>query len=169
MTLLTVVRVMVATAVLALAWEFPPLPPTYLSMGPPNKEACTSSLKVDNLLATVTLGNYPHERAVIQQTLNLYAFIIDYQAWDRLERVLHPDIWADYTGYIGVVQGISQVTAGLQRAMARVTSQHALSTQIIDIASGGETAHSLTHYWATHWGTGEYYGQVRRACYTPSE
>lgn len=96
----------------------------------------------------------------IQRTMSLYPFVLDGKAWDQLDRIFHPDIWANYSGYIGVVHTIPQVTAALSKIMAPVTSQHALSTQLIEVSPNGTTADSWTYYWANHFGTGQHFGQV---------
>ena len=43
-----------------------------------------------------------------------------------------------------------------------VRTQHALSTEVIEILGGGVAARSLTYFTATHFGVGVHYGQVRR-------
>ena len=43
-------------------------------------------------------------------------------------------------------------------SLAPVTTQHGFTTQKIDVR--GDTANSTTYYTASHFGRGEYYGQV---------
>ncbi|KAI9925907.1 hypothetical protein MW887_005713 [Aspergillus wentii] len=91
----------------------------------------------------------------IQRTMSLYPFVLDGKAWSQLDRIFHPDIWANYSGFIGVVQGLANVSEALSTIMAPVTSQHALTTQLIQVSPNGTTANSWTYYWANHFGTGD--------------
>lgn len=44
-------------------------------------------------------------------------------------------------------------------SLAPVTTQHGLTTQVIDVHANG-TANSTTYYTASHFGMGDYAGQV---------
>lgn len=48
----------------------------------------------------------------------------------------------------------------LEASLASVRTQHALSTEVIEILEGETTARSLTYVTATHFGVGAYYGEV---------
>ena len=48
----------------------------------------------------------------------------------------------------------------LEAALAPVMSQHALSTQVVEILEGGTAARTLTYATATQFGVGAYYGEV---------
>lgn len=39
-------------------------------------------------------------------------------------------------------------------------TQHALSTEVVEILEGGKAARSVAYVTATHFGVGEYYGEV---------
>ncbi|KAF5856718.1 hypothetical protein ETB97_007001 [Aspergillus alliaceus] len=154
------VETVLVTSLLAVAWNIPSFRSILSAPPDPLSRPAGFSPGVSGLSNTVNLGLHPQDTTAIQQTLSLYPFIIDSGEWDQLGRVLHPDIWANYSSYVGILQGIDNVEAALKRALAHVTSQHALSTQVIDVAPDGLTAHSLTYYLATHWGKGKYFGQA---------
>lgn len=98
----------------------------------------------------------------IQQTLSLYPFLVDGKQWDRLDMVFHDNVWANYSALIGAFHPLSVLQEGLKKSTAQITTQHALSTQLIDVDVGGTTARSATYFTASHFGTGKFYGQVRR-------
>ena len=112
--------------------------------------------------AAVTQVRDPVAIMRIQQTLNLYPFLVDGKQWDRLDMVFHENVWANYSALIGAFHPLSVLQEGLQRSTAQITTQHALSTQLIDVDVGGTTARSATYFTASHFGTGKFYGQVRR-------
>lgn len=97
----------------------------------------------------------------IQQTLSLYAFLIDGKQFEKLDMVFHENVWANYSSLIGIFHPLYVLKAGLQRSIAAVTTQHALATQMVDVAKNGTTAQSATYFTASHFGTGDFYGQVR--------
>jgi len=96
----------------------------------------------------------------IQQTLGLYAFIVDGKQWDQLDMVFYDDVWANYSALIGVFHPLSALKAGLRTSVAQVTTQHALTTMLIDISEDGTTARSATQFTASHWGTRDFYGEA---------
>lgn len=96
----------------------------------------------------------------IHQTLNLYPFLIDGKQYDHLDLVFHENVWANYSG-LGVLHPLSVLEAGLKNSLAPVTTQHALTSQLIHIHEGGTIARSATHFTATHFGIGHFYSQVR--------
>lgn len=97
----------------------------------------------------------------IQQTLSLYAFIVDGKQFDKLDMIFHENVWANYSALIGVFHPLDALKAGLERATAPVTTQHALTTQLVDVAKDGSTARSATQFTASHFGIGNFYGEVR--------
>ena len=61
-----------------------------------------------------------------------------------------------------MLTGLSSVSKTLEAILASVRTQHALSTEVIEILGEekAEAARSLTYFTATHFGVGAYYGQV---------
>ena len=97
----------------------------------------------------------------IQQTLSLYPFLIDGKQWDYLDLVFHENVWTNYSGLPGPLQPLAALQEALRKVLTRVTTQHALSTQLIDVDGEGTTARSATYFTASHFGIGDFYGQVQ--------
>ena len=66
---------------------------------------------------------------------------------------------ANYSAPLGVVTGLDNVMKVLESALEKVTSQHALSTTVVEILEGGR-ARSVSYLTASQFGTGLYAGQV---------
>ncbi|OQO07554.1 hypothetical protein B0A48_07251 [Cryoendolithus antarcticus] len=94
----------------------------------------------------------------IRNTISTYSLAIDSKVFGRLSQVFTTDVVANYSEPLNVLRGLTQVQAVLQQSLAPVTTQHALSTQVIDI--NGDSANSTTYLTASHFGSGLYEGQV---------
>lgn len=68
---------------------------------------------------------------------------------------------ANYSPPLGVVTGLENVMKVLESALEKVTSQHALTTTVVEILDGGR-AKTLSYLTASQFGTGIYAGQVCR-------
>ncbi|MCJ1264520.1 hypothetical protein MMC22_004392 [Lobaria immixta] len=108
--------------------------------------------------ANVTNPQDPTAVLQIHQTLGLYPFVIDGKQFDRLDLVFHENVWANVT-MLGVFQSLSALEAGLKSFLAAVTSQHAITTQLIQIHEKGTTARSASYYTGTYLGTGSFTNQ----------
>lgn len=98
----------------------------------------------------------------IRDTLAHYPLAIDGKNFAALDLVFTQDVVANYSEPLGVLTGLPSVISVLQSSLSPVRSQHAFSTQLIEILEGESTARSLTYYTASHFGQGVYYGQVCR-------
>lgn len=96
----------------------------------------------------------------IRQTMNMYPFLVDGKQFDKLGLVFHENIWANYSALIGAFHPLSVLKAGLEKVVEAITTQHLLGTQLIDVADDGNTARSATMFYASHFGTGDLWGQV---------
>ncbi|PGH13472.1 hypothetical protein AJ79_03602 [Helicocarpus griseus UAMH5409] len=96
----------------------------------------------------------------IQQTMSLYAVLVDGKQFDKLDLVFHNDVWANYSALLGVLHPLSALKTGLQRSVSAVMTQHALTTQLVDVAKNGTSARSATYFTASHFGTEDFYGQT---------
>ncbi|MCJ1377153.1 hypothetical protein MMC17_000245 [Xylographa soralifera] len=97
----------------------------------------------------------------LQQTLALYPLAIDGKNFAALSAVFMQNVVANYSTPLNVLYGLEAVEAALQAALAPVSTQHALSTfsvQHLDLETG--TAGTVQYYTASHFGMGEYYGEV---------
>ena len=99
----------------------------------------------------------------IRNTLGHYPLAVDGKNFATLDRVFTEDVIANYSEPLGVLHGLSSVKLALNSSLSPVTTRHTFGIQIIEISVGESEARSLTYYTATHFGQGEYYGQVRLA------
>lgn len=97
----------------------------------------------------------------IRDTLAHYPLAIDGKNFPALDLVFTQDVVANYSEPLGVLTGLASVVAALQSSLSPVRTQHAFSTQLIEVLEGESKARSLTYYTASHFGQGDYYGQVR--------
>jgi ketosteroid isomerase-like protein len=98
----------------------------------------------------------------IRHTLALYSFSLDSKNFDGLGSVFTPDAVADYSQPIGVLHGLSEIQATLSAALARLKTQHSLTTQHIKLL-GHRRANATTYVIASHFGVGVYDGQLLTA------
>ncbi|KAL8789663.1 MAG: hypothetical protein Q9195_006716 [Heterodermia aff. obscurata] len=125
--------------------EFPtPIPPSSLPTAYPN------SLTAQN----------PTLDLQIRNTLSHYPLAIDGKNFSALSLVFTQDVVANYSAPLGVLTGLASLMSTLETSLAPVRTQHALSTEVIEILEGESTARSLTYVTATHFGMGAYYGQA---------
>lgn len=122
-----------------------------------------SIVSFDNLptafAGAVHLQN-PADVEQIRNTLWLYPLAIDGKNFAALDLVFTQDVVANYSAPLNVLTPLSAVQAALQRSLMPVTTQHKLSTQVVEILPGGCQAKAVTYYDATHFGMGNYTGQV---------
>lgn len=86
----------------------------------------------------------------IKRTLTLYAFAIDGQDWDGLDRIFAADATANYGAPIGELAGLPQIKATLPPYLTIfVGTQHLLGTQVVDVCSP-QSAISITYFTAAH-------------------
>ena len=111
--------------------------------------------------AAATLSKDPVAQLQIHNTLALYPLAIDGKNFASLDRVFTCDVVANYSAPLNVITGLSNVQAVLKESLLYVTTQHSFATQVIDVLNGGRKAKSLTYFTATHFGQGNYLGQVR--------
>lgn len=68
---------------------------------------------------------------------------------------------ANYSAPLGVLSGVGPVKGAIEATLKKVTTQHALSTTVVEVEEGGRRAKSLAYFTATHFGMGGFEGQVR--------
>jgi hypothetical protein len=91
----------------------------------------------------------PHEQ--IRNTITSIALSFDTNAFPQLANSFTPNASADYVGSLGLLLGIEDIIAGLQKAIGHVTTFHALSTQAIHLTGNGDTAEATTYVSASHY------------------
>ncbi|KAK6439080.1 hypothetical protein LTR95_004711 [Oleoguttula sp. CCFEE 5521] len=115
-------------------------------------------LCLNGLVLAASAGSIAEDYNAIQNTISTYSLAIDSKDFGRLSQVFTTDIVANYSEPLNAITGLAQVQQVLQKSLAPVTTQHALSTQVIDIH--GDSANSTTYLTASHFGSGLYEGQV---------
>ena len=102
----------------------------------------------------------PTVQLQIRNTLALYPLAIDGKNFGALNRIFTSDVVANYSAPLNVITGLLNLQAVLNASLFSVTTQHSFATQIIDVLEGNCKAKSITYFTATHFGQGDYYGQV---------
>ncbi|OCL11105.1 hypothetical protein AOQ84DRAFT_353204 [Glonium stellatum] len=117
-----------------------------------------------SFLPVFSLGDNPDtaDYIAIRQTLSAYPFAIDSKNFDALTNFFTEDVIANYSTPINVLNGLNAVKTALSASLASVHTQHALTTQLINI-DGPQTASSKTYFTASHFGLGVYEGEILTA------
>jgi hypothetical protein len=86
----------------------------------------------------------------IRQVMALYALAIDGRSFEVLRKVFHPDVRANYSDPIGVLDGVQVIIDTLPPGLNTfVSTQHHLGTQYIHICDA-DNAVSVTYFQASH-------------------
>jgi hypothetical protein len=96
---------------------------------------------------------------LIRTTLGHYPLSIDGKNFGALALVFAADSVANYSAPLDVLTPLATIQAVLASSLEKVTTQHALSTQVIEVLSEGE-AFSVTYFTATHFGMGVSEGEM---------
>ncbi len=126
----------------------------------PNTTAPIEPLSLTASYAEASLPQDPTIQFQIYNTLALYPLSIDSKNFAAIDRVFTCEVVANYSAPLNVINGLSNLQAVLKESLLYVTTQHSFSTQVIDVADGGRKAKSLTYFTATHFGQGDFAGQV---------
>ena len=90
----------------------------------------------------------------IENTLNLFSYCVDTHNYTMLDLVFSSDAVADFATSAGYVKGLSSIQKGLEAALGGTTSQHSLSTYIINVQD-----HDTTEATASSYLQGAIFGQ----------
>lgn len=101
----------------------------------------------------------PFDVDSIRNTLSLYPLAIDGKNFPALGLVFATNAVANYSAPLNVLTPLSTIESTLEASLAPVTTQHSFGTQVIDVLSPN-TAVSVTYYTATHFGMGQFAGQI---------
>ena len=157
MVLLTFVSLFLLSAASAIPDFGISCPPNALL---PYNTSAVDFAGIPTAYAGVTRPQDPTVLDQIRFTVALYAFAIDGKDFESLDLVFTDDAVANFSAPIGVVTSLSAIKSVVQKTLAYVHTQHKLSTQIIDISPNGCQAKSVTYLDASHFGQGNYTGQV---------
>ncbi|RYP28258.1 hypothetical protein DL767_007308 [Monosporascus sp. MG133] len=103
----------------------------------------------------------PTDFFAIKNTLSLYCIALDTKDFRLMEQVFTEDVDAKYP--FAAMKGVRDVAETLQKRLAPVTSQHALTTQTISIAADGRSAEAVTYFTGVHFGQGKWKGEAATA------
>ncbi|KAK5117901.1 hypothetical protein LTR85_008675 [Meristemomyces frigidus] len=100
----------------------------------------------------------PLDYFAIQNTISRYCFALDTQDWELLKQVFTEDVDSVYP-FGGSIKGVQNVAAAIKKRLTPITSQHALTTQHIELAADGKSAKATTYFTGVHFGKGKWEAQ----------
>ncbi|KAJ3549012.1 hypothetical protein NM208_g711 [Fusarium decemcellulare] len=89
------------------------------------------------------------DHELIRNAIALNCLAFDKKDWHLTKQCFTEDCVVDYPEPLGIIRGLSAYTERLQKAIGHLQTQHALTTQIIDITSD-VTASAMTYSRAIH-------------------
>lgn len=87
----------------------------------------------------------PYE--LISQTLNTYPLAVDFKRADLFPKIFTQDVFANYTGTLSNVTGLTNFTEALLLSVSTLVTQHQLGTTLVDITNSSY-ANSTTYFTA---------------------
>ncbi|EME38398.1 hypothetical protein DOTSEDRAFT_57502 [Dothistroma septosporum NZE10] len=99
----------------------------------------------------------PIDYFAIRNTIATYCIALDTKDFQLLRHVFVEDVDAVYPFW--QIKGVQNVADAIQKRLSPTTTQHALTTQIIEIAEDGNDAQVTTYFTGTHFGQGRWKGQ----------
>ncbi|KAK0911543.1 hypothetical protein LTR91_003587 [Friedmanniomyces endolithicus] len=100
----------------------------------------------------------PFDIFAIQNIIALYCLALDTKDFARLHHVFTPDVETIYP-FGRKRQGVQSVADAIQKRLAPVSSQHALTTQHILLSPDGQSATATTYFTGIHFGKGKWEGK----------
>ncbi|KAL4758761.1 nuclear transport factor 2 family protein [Aspergillus foveolatus] len=97
------------------------------------------------------MGNQHTDYELIRNTLAIYPFAVDSKDWSAVQSVFTEDARIHFTflGTAGEMRGPIALLAFIQRAAHNTHSQHAITTQRIEV-TGSDSAEATTYMAVTH-------------------
>lgn len=102
----------------------------------------TKQLLIANIMASETDS--------IRNTIAYYAIACDDKDWSLLDLVFTSDCIVQYPEPLGPINGLQALKETLEKTISHLSTQHALSTQVIRITSD-KTAVATTYITASHY------------------
>ncbi|EMC93616.1 hypothetical protein BAUCODRAFT_75608 [Baudoinia panamericana UAMH 10762] len=102
----------------------------------------------------------PVDYLAIRNTIARYCIALDTKDFGLFDHVFTQDVDTVYPFF--EVKGMKDVAARIQKRhaiLSPVTTQHALTTQLIEIAADGKTAKATTYFTGVHFGQGKWEGK----------
>ncbi|KAL2214735.1 hypothetical protein CC79DRAFT_1376362 [Sarocladium strictum] len=94
------------------------------------------------------------DHELIRNTIARYCLGIDFREWDLFAKAFTKDVKIIYPDPIGSLDGIPSTVAKVQAMLGSLQTQHALSTQVIELIDN-KRAKATTYCTAFHFGNGE--------------
>ncbi|CAK4033252.1 Hypothetical predicted protein [Lecanosticta acicola] len=102
-------------------------------------------------------GHSPLDYQAIRNTLARYCIALDTKDFTLLHQVFTQDVDADYP--FSKHNSVESLATAIENRLKPITSQHALTTQMISIAEDGKTASATTYFNGIHFGQGKWKGK----------
>ncbi|KXT01613.1 hypothetical protein AC578_8015 [Pseudocercospora eumusae] len=99
----------------------------------------------------------PLDYVAIQNTISTYCIALDTKDFALLRKVFTGDVDTIYP--FAEMKGVQVVAERIEKRLAAITSQHALTTQTIEVSEDGKTATATTYFTGIHFGKGKWQGQ----------
>ncbi|KAI0008747.1 hypothetical protein F4779DRAFT_419236 [Xylariaceae sp. FL0662B] len=99
----------------------------------------------------------PFNYLAIRNTISRYCVALDTKNFDLLKQVFTADVEGVYP--FGEMKGVQVVAGTIQKRLATVTTQHALTTQTISVEADGRNASAETYFTGVHFGKGKWEGK----------
>ncbi|KAK7959467.1 uncharacterized protein PG986_004321, partial [Apiospora aurea] len=100
----------------------------------------------------------PVDHNAIKNTIARYCIALDTKNWELLKSaVFTPDVQADFP-FNHDMRGVDAVSATIQGRLKNIPTQHALTTQMVEIQPDGVTANATTYFTGIHFGRGKWQG-----------
>lgn len=97
--------------------------------------------------------------AGIERTLNRFSLAVDTHDYSLLQLVFTNDAIGIFGAETPAIQGLAAIEQALKASVGGSVSQHALSTQIVDI-NDDQSAFAISYLQGTFFGTGNLTGQT---------
>ncbi|KAK5693333.1 hypothetical protein LTR17_025084 [Elasticomyces elasticus] len=94
----------------------------------------------------------------IKNTISRYCLALDTKDFELLKQVFTDDVDTIYP-FGGQRKGVQSVADAIQKRLSPVASQHALTTQQIEVAADGKSASAMTYFTGVHFGKGKWDGK----------
>lgn len=98
------------------------------------------------------------DHELIRNCIARYSIGIDLRNWDTFDQAFLENVKGHFPEPIGTIEGITALRAKVQSMVGTLQTQHALSTQLIEL-TGETTAEATTYGRAVHFGVGEDQGK----------
>lgn len=95
------------------------------------------------------MASTPSDHELIRNTIAGVAIAFDLKEFQKLRQLFTAECAADYTGSLGLMNGVEEFITGIQKAIENIATFHGLTTQTIQLTGDG-TAEATTYCAAGH-------------------